>query len=111
MINLQTPFNYNPNNGNLLLDVTKQESPSFADTGFDAVNNATSITRRVYNIGDATAELGQVSDIGLVTQFVCEPVEPVVSNVPTLSEWGLIAMAGILGLVGFMVLRRRKVTA
>jgi hypothetical protein len=33
------------------------------------------------------------------------------SNVPTLSEWGLIAMAGILGLVGFMVLRRRKVTA
>ncbi len=29
-------------------------------------------------------------------------------NVPTLSEWGLIAMAGILGLVGFMVMRRRK---
>jgi len=32
-------------------------------------------------------------------------------NVPTLSEWGLIAMAGILGIVGFMVIRRRKVTA
>ena len=32
-------------------------------------------------------------------------------NVPTLSEWGLIAMAGILGIVGFMVMRRRKVTA
>ncbi|MCH7519976.1 MAG: IPTL-CTERM sorting domain-containing protein [Candidatus Dadabacteria bacterium] len=31
--------------------------------------------------------------------------------IPTLSEWGLIAMAGILGIVGFMVLRRRKVTA
>jgi len=31
--------------------------------------------------------------------------------VPTLSEWGLIAMAGILGIVGFMVLRRRKVAA
>ena len=31
--------------------------------------------------------------------------------IPTLSEWGLIAMAGILGLVGFMVMRRRKVTA
>ncbi|TFG75610.1 MAG: IPTL-CTERM sorting domain-containing protein [Thermodesulfobacteriales bacterium] len=27
------------------------------------------------------------------------------------SEWGLIAMAGILGIVGFMVIRRRKVTA
>ncbi len=33
------------------------------------------------------------------------------SNVPTLSEWGLIAMAGVLGIVGFMVMRRRKVTA
>jgi len=32
-------------------------------------------------------------------------------NVPTLSEWGLIAMAALLGIVGFMVIRRRKVTA
>ena len=32
-------------------------------------------------------------------------------NIPTLSEWGLISMAGILGIVGFMVMRRRKVTA
>jgi len=31
--------------------------------------------------------------------------------IPTLSEWGLIAMAGILGIVGFMVIRRRKATA
>ena len=35
-----------------------------------------------------------------------------VTNIPTLSEWGLIAMAGILGIIGFiMVIRRRKVTA
>lgn len=32
-------------------------------------------------------------------------------TIPTLSEWGLIAMAGILGIVGFMVIRRRQVTA
>lgn len=32
-------------------------------------------------------------------------------NVPTLSQWGLIAMASILGIVGFIVVRRRKVTA
>jgi len=37
--------------------------------------------------------------------------EPPRTPIPTLSEWGLIAMAGILGMVGFMVLRRRKVTA
>ena len=34
-----------------------------------------------------------------------------VANVPTLSELGHIAMAGILGIVGFMVMRKRKVTA
>lgn len=34
-----------------------------------------------------------------------------VAEVPTLSQWGLIAMAGILGIVGLMVARRRKITA
>lgn len=34
----------------------------------------------------------------------------IVPAVPTLSEWGLIAMASILGIVGFMVARRRKIT-
>jgi len=38
--------------------------------------------------------------------FTPEPRE-----VPTLSQWGLIAMAGILGLVGFMIIRKRKVIA
>ncbi|MGB2692659.1 MAG: IPTL-CTERM sorting domain-containing protein [Thermodesulfobacteriota bacterium] len=37
--------------------------------------------------------------------------EPAVTDVPTLSEWGLVAMAGVLGLVGFMVIRRKKATA
>jgi len=31
--------------------------------------------------------------------------------IPTISEWGMIAMAGILGVIGFMVIRRRKITA
>ena len=40
------------------------------------------------------------------------PPPPVITSpIPTLSEWGLIALAGVLGLVGFMVMRRRKVTA
>ena len=43
------------------------------------------------------------------TEFMCEP--PPHEPIPTLSEWGLIAMASILGIVGFMVMRRRKVTA
>jgi IPTL-CTERM motif len=32
-------------------------------------------------------------------------------NIPTLSEWGLIAMAGVLGIAGLLVIRRRKATA
>ena len=43
--------------------------------------------------------------------FVATCIDSDDISVPTLSEWGLIAMAGILGIVGFMVIRRRKVTA
>ena len=32
-------------------------------------------------------------------------------SIPTLSEWGLIAMAGILGLVGTAVIRRKRAAA
>jgi len=31
--------------------------------------------------------------------------------IPTLSEWGLIGLAGVLGLIGFMAIRRKKITA
>ena len=49
---------------------------------------------------------GFVSDLAFVEAGLL-PQRPI----PTLSEWGLIAMAAILGIVGFMVMRRRKVTA
>ena len=32
-------------------------------------------------------------------------------NVPTLSEWGLIAMAGVLGLIGLYAVRKKKAAA
>ena len=38
-------------------------------------------------------------------------ISPSNTPIPTLSEWGLIAMAGGLGIVGYMVIRRRKETA
>lgn len=45
----------------------------------------------------------------MIDDLSCEAIQFV--NVPTLSEWGLIAMASILGIVGFMVIRRRQLTA
>lgn len=50
-----------------------------------------------------------VIDNGYGTSITCVGFRA--TNVPTLSEWGLITMAGILGIIGFMVIRRRKVTA
>ena len=42
---------------------------------------------------------------------IIPPKQCFTQNIPTLSEWGLTAMAGILGIVGFIVIRRRKVAA
>jgi len=53
--------------------------------------------------------LNNTHDLATVTCTFFNVREP--TNVPTLSEWGLIALAGVLGIVGFMVIRRRKVTA
>ncbi len=39
------------------------------------------------------------------------PPPPSVTTVPTLSEWGFIAMAGFMGIAGLLVMRRRKLTA
>jgi len=51
-----------------------------------------------------------VADLGnLRIQVFSEPI--ITTPIPTLSEWSLIALAGILGIVGFiMVIRRRKLT-
>jgi hypothetical protein len=34
-----------------------------------------------------------------------------IAPIPTLNEWGLIAMAGVLGIAGFLIIRRRKAAA
>ncbi|MGB2691679.1 MAG: IPTL-CTERM sorting domain-containing protein [Thermodesulfobacteriota bacterium] len=54
----------------------------------------------VDNLGNFLFSIDNVTCAGEIT-----------AQVPTLSEWGLIAMASILGIVGFMVMRRRQVAA
>jgi len=45
------------------------------------------------------------------TQRSICPCQPIVfTPIPTFNQWGLIALVGILGIIGYMVIRRRKVT-
>ena len=104
MITLETPFLYNPSEGNLLLDITIEDGQAYES--FDSVNNVLSITRRAFS-DDIDSETGTVDNTALVTQFVCIPR----SNIPTLSEWGLIAMAGVLGIIGFIAIRKKYATS
>jgi len=59
-----------------------------------------------------TTALNEVAGISVTggPPYVCGNVDCGPPTIPTLNEWGLLAMAGILGLVGFMVIRRRKAT-
>ena len=43
--------------------------------------------------------------------FINVPDVTVTTTIPTISEWGLIAMSGILGIVGLLAMRKRKVEA
>ena len=61
---------------------------------------------------DWTSDFVRSSGFGKTYTCTGFRVEPTaVAIIPTLSQWGLIAMAGILGIVGFIVIRRRKVAA
>ena len=46
-------------------------------------------------------------DVCNIQTGFCEDPGPV-RNVPTLSQWVLIATAGLLGIIGFIVIRRRQ---
>ena len=52
-----------------------------------------------------------VERVGERTIGICVGEEPdITRNIPTLSEWGLIALAVAFGIIGFILLRRRKAT-
>ena len=39
--------------------------------------------------------------------FTCSPL--LARPIPTLSEWGLIALAGVLGIIGFIAIRKKRI--
>jgi hypothetical protein len=67
-------------------------------------------TSTLVTLNTTTGLASEVGDLpNCADGLAFKPLPP--PAVPTLSEWGLIAMAGVLGIVGFIVIRRRKVNA
>lgn len=110
IINLLTPFTYDPGLGNLLLDV--RNFGGGLSTQFDSTNDST--VQRVFaggstftGVGSSTGGLGggvpseggPVEDRGLVTEFIYTPA----AGIPEPSTFSLVALA----LAGFLAWRRR----
>ena len=96
----------NPELGPLLNNggITETKAIGFDSPAFNAGNNATCLDIDQRGVSRPQAI---ICDIGSY-EFI---LGPNVKNIPTLSEWGLIALAGLIGITGFLVMRRRKVTA
>lgn len=97
------------NNAQTLVElpvIAKDEDPILLDfpiAEFNGINSLdqTDIQSIDFRITPSIVE----TDYALNAIEICGPRAV---NIPTLSEWGLIAMAGILGIVGFLVIRRRN---
>jgi hypothetical protein len=102
IINLQTPFAYNPGAGNLLLDI-KNISGANSNIGtdfFDAVNSSGDPVSRVFGAeGSPNATSGTADSLGLIAQF-----DPASTSVP---EPGSI-FSSALGLIGALVWRKKR---
>lgn len=111
MIPLQSPFFYDSQNGNLLFDIRIPvcgETPGFDGTPFAG------IISRAYSTDADSPTASEILPQGLITQFRITqppPTLPIATNIPTISEWGLIIIAGIFGIIGTVVIRRRKLEA
>ena len=116
MVPLDTPFTYNSSDGNLIVDWRMNNCIEFTGRLIDATEEPqtpTTVTERIFSgpagggVNSPTGTIGSNTtggEIGLITQFVIARIAPI----PTLSEWGLIAMAGVLGVIGLVALSRRK---
>lgn len=88
--------------GDALLSSTQADVSSHFD---DFVGIESDIP--IAKISVAGPDLGSASGFHAIDELVFS--QGSLTPIPTLSEWGVIAMAGILGIVGFMVMRRKKV--
>ena len=91
----------------LFTQVTNEPAGGKDDSGDPSVN---ADGTRIAFFGDANINGGNPQGQRQIWLATC--LDPATArNIPTLSEWGLIAMAGVLGMVGFIAIRRKKATA
>lgn len=59
-------------------------------------------------MAEALIDLDPGEDITCTFFNLDTPLPPVVSSVPTLSEWGVIALVALLGIAGLIAIRRKS---
>lgn len=80
-----------------------------ANTIEGALNDAPLFNSNDTIPGDLLSGLSEIELTECVNWDFGDPPPPgSLEPIPTLSEWGLIAMAGVLGIIGLFVLRRRS---
>ena len=109
----------NPNTGSILSTILTNPSTDFIDaaavrsdgTIFGALCGECSNPDTILTVDPDTGDVNFLGDAGQGGVSDLAFLNFVATDIPTLSEWGLIALAGVLGLTGFMVIRRRKAAA
>lgn len=100
VIPFDTPFLYDPKDGNLLVEVINllgSEPDSYALDAHLAVDPTSCVWT---DPGDSGHPLGKTDSIGLVVRF---DLGPTISEIPAVSTRGALALLGALALAGLVV--------
>jgi len=96
-------------NGGLGADEGRPSIVLGTQAGTASLSVSTTDIRGLYDVVEPDCDPRLEGSMSIHGMFDFPPSSQVL--IPTLSEWGLIAMAAILGIVGFIVARRRMVKA
>lgn len=76
-------------------------------------NGCCVLSRASCNDDQSIGACNEANGIGWYLQTSCSEVpdcDPIVRNIPTLSVWGVVALIAVLGIIGFVFMRRRYQT-
>jgi PEP-CTERM motif len=96
---LATPFTYNPNSGDLLLEIVASNQPTVfngSGNGYAEADNTGSVMWRNWCLGASDCANGIVDSVGLVTTFSTGTTTVPEPGSMAMLGTGLVAIAGIL---------------